>query len=101
MSTLRVRDIEKLSSINKGTEVAIESLPVWDYKVLNNKLRLIWEPILGAKNVETVTWGEIKDYLLGEDSIKNIEMVEIVPETGGESFKLVEENSTFINLRLK
>lgn len=95
---IRVRDITRLGSPESLGILKIESLIVWDYKVQDGKLRLIWEPEKGTQDYDKVSWKEIIDYLSTESCS---ESAEIVPETGGESFKSVEQEDGFINFRLK
>ena len=46
-------------NLNK-TGIYVEDDPVWDYKVQNEELRLISEPVKGSETYECVTLGELK-----------------------------------------
>lgn len=76
-----------------GNILTVNGCIVWDYKILNNKLFLIWEHVSGSDRYEPVVWREIKSYIrmsgLGED-------IEIVPETGGTEFKSVSVEDPYV-----
>lgn len=50
-------------SVDGSKNIFVDGHPVWDYKELEGKLRLISEPVEGSENYERVTVDEISEYL--------------------------------------
>lgn len=57
--------------------ILVDKYPVWDYKVQEDTLRLISEPVPGSETYSRITVGEISEYLgLFQD-------FELISETDG------------------
>lgn len=88
-----IKDITKHRP-KASAEIRVKNFGVWDYKVIDEKLRLIWEPVEGSSDYERVTWDELEMFIEDMGLKKG---TEVVSETGNEELNSIEVTPDYVN----